>query len=249
MTFVQNIAIYTGSARGSRPAYAEVAEAAARTVARRGHGVVYGGGNVGLMKVVADAALAEGGAVYGVIPSVLVDGETAHPGLTQIDVVPDMHTRKARMIELADAFIAFPGGTGTLEELFEVWTWQQLGIHSKPVALFNPMGFWDPMLAAISSMIEAGFLRPAYLEALIVDENIDRLLDRLTAWTPPPVKWEALPADQKLAAREAVEAAGGSRLDVDALDAAAAASDAAASVTNPALAGAADPAVASPSLR
>lgn len=189
------VAIYTGSAPGSSPVFAEATALAVRAIIARGLGVVYGGGKVGLMGVVADTTLAAGGSVTGVMPRSLVDGEIAHTGLTELEIVADMHERKARMAALAGAFIAFPGGSGTLEELFEVWTWQQLGLHHNPVALFNVDGFWDPLLAAIDAMVSTGFIAARYREALIVDADIESLLDRVDAWQPPAAKWPAPAAD------------------------------------------------------
>ncbi|SEO16965.1 TIGR00730 family Rossman fold protein [Cryobacterium luteum] len=184
-----HVAIFTGSAFGYSPVFAEGAAALARALADQGIGIVYGGGDVGLMGVVATEALSRGGAVIGVMPGSLVDRELAHPGLTRLEIVESMHERKARMAELSEAFIALPGGTGTLEEFFEVWTWQQLGIHTKPVALYNIDGFWGPLIAAIDASVDAGFLRPAYRAARIISDNAQDLLDQLKIWKPAPQKW------------------------------------------------------------
>lgn len=165
------------------------AERAATVLARAGIKIVYGGGNTGLMGAVANAALAAGGQVHGITTVDLKDTEVAHGGLTVIEVAQDMHARKLRMASLGDAFVAFPGGAGTLEEFFEVWTWQQLGIHTKPVALLNINGFWDGLLKAIDQMIVAGFLRPQYRESLIVADNADELLVKLEQWRAPVAKW------------------------------------------------------------
>ncbi|MEB0288542.1 TIGR00730 family Rossman fold protein [Cryobacterium sp. 10S3] len=183
------VAIFTGSASGDRPVFAERAAALARSLAGQGIGIVYGGGDVGLMGIVATEALTYGGEVIGVMPGSLVERELAHPGLTRLEVVESMHERKARMAELSDAFIALPGGTGTLEEFFEVWTWQQLGIHEKPVALYNIDGFWGPLIAAIDASVDAGFLRVTYRDALIISDNAPDLLNQLEAWKPAPRKW------------------------------------------------------------
>lgn len=180
------VAIFTGSASGNKAVFAEQAAALAGSLADRGIGIVFGGGNVGLMGVIATEALARGGEVIGVMPQSLAQRELAHPGLTRLDVVESLHERKARMAELSDAFVALPGGTGTLEEFFEVWTWQQLGIHQKPVALYNIDGFWGPLIAAIDAGVNAGFLRSAYRDAMIVSNTAQDLLTRLETWKPVP---------------------------------------------------------------
>ena len=141
------------------------------------------------MGVIATEALSHGGSVIGVMPGSLVDRELAHPGLTRLEIVESMHERKARMAELSDAFIALPGGTGTLEEFFEVWTWQQLGIHNKPVALYNIDDFWGPLIATIDAGVDAGSLRSTYRDALIISDKAQDLLNQLTFWKPAPQKW------------------------------------------------------------
>lgn len=186
---LRRITVFTGSASGDSPIFAERTAQLARALADHGIGIVYGGGKVGLMGVLADAALDAGGEVHGVMPRALVDGEIAHAGLTALDVVADMHERKQRMGELADAFVALPGGAGTLEELFEVWTWQQLGIHGKPVAILDVDGYWRPLLAALGGMSAHGFLSPQFLASLVVAETPDDLLAKMSAWAPPPAKW------------------------------------------------------------
>ncbi|MBK0331329.1 TIGR00730 family Rossman fold protein [Brachybacterium sp. MASK1Z-5] len=186
---LRRITVFTGSASGDSPIFAERTAQLARALADHGIGIVYGGGKVGLMGVLADAALDAGGEVHGVMPRALVDGEIAHAGLTALDVVADMHERKQRMGELADAFVALPGGAGTLEELFEVWTWQQLGIHGKPVAILDVDGYWLPLLAALGGMSAHGFLSPQFLASLVVAETPDDLLAKMSAWAPPPAKW------------------------------------------------------------
>jgi uncharacterized protein (TIGR00730 family) len=161
------VTVYLGSSPGRLPEFAEAAAATGRLLAEAGIGLVYGGGAVGLMGVLADAALAAGGEVIGVIPAGLFAAEVAHRGLTRLEVVPSMHQRKARMAELADGFAALPGGLGTLEELFEVLTWQQLGLHGKPVMLLDVGGFWDGLLRFVDDLVEVGFVPPASRERLV----------------------------------------------------------------------------------
>ena len=158
-------------------------------LAERGIGLVYGGARAGTMGVLADAALAAGGTVHGVIPQSLVDREVAHEGLTDLRVVANLHERKAAMSDLADAYLTLPGGAGTLEELFEVWTWAQLGLHRKPIALLDVAGYYQPMLRFLENMAVEGFLDPTYREMLIVEPDIDRVLDRYADYRPPPSKW------------------------------------------------------------
>lgn len=181
---ITSIAVFTGSSTGKNPALADAAAAAAAFFAGRGLTLVYGGGDVGLMGAVADAALAAGGEVIGVMPGAIADREIAHPGLTRLEVVGSMHERKQRMADHADAFVAFPGGIGTLEELFEVWTWQHLGIHGKPVALLNSAGFWNPLLVALDALVAQGFVSQPYRDALIVEDDPAALLRRLEQWRP-----------------------------------------------------------------
>lgn len=173
------VCVFTGASRGLRPGHAEAAERFGAELARRGHGLVYGGGRVGLMGVLADAVLGAGGEVIGVIPGHLMDRELAHHRITDLQVVPDMHVRKSRMAEQADAFLALPGGIGTLEELFEVWTWAQLGLHSKPIGLLNIDGFFDHLLAFCDQMVADGFLPPASRARLAVSADGGALLDAL----------------------------------------------------------------------
>jgi uncharacterized protein (TIGR00730 family) len=189
MSTVGRVAVYTGSSPGLSPAYRAAAEAVGTHLAREGVGIVYGGGHVGLMGAVADAALDAGGDVAGVIPQALVDAELAHPRLTTLEVVPDMHARKLRMSELADAFVALPGGPGTLEELFESWTWLQLGFHAKPVAIYDVDGFWAPLLAMLDGMVGAGFVRAEFRDTLIVVRTPEELLSAFAAWQPPAPKF------------------------------------------------------------
>ncbi|MBK6853491.1 MAG: TIGR00730 family Rossman fold protein [Burkholderiales bacterium] len=179
------LCIYCGSRMGNLPSYGDAAAALGHAIGKRGWAMVYGGGKVGLMGTVADAALAAGADVTGIIPDGLMRREVGHPGLTRLEVVDSMHTRKQRMAELADAFVALPGGIGTLEELFEVWTWQHLGYHAKPVALLNVGGYYDGLLSFMRQVLASGFIDQGQHDLLIVDDNIERLLDRLAAATRP----------------------------------------------------------------
>ena len=174
-----SVAVYCGSRFGDRPAYKEQAQALARQIAEAGATLVYGGGRVGLMGAVADAALAGGGRVVGVIPQALMDREVGHARLTELHVVQTMHERKHMMAERADAFVALPGGIGTLEEIYEVWSWQQLGYHDKPVALLNVEGYYDALLAFMRVSHERGFVSAAQHNALLVDDDPGRLLARI----------------------------------------------------------------------
>jgi hypothetical protein len=176
---VTAIAVYCGSRFGDAPAFKAAAQTLARLIAQTGDVVVYGGGRVGLMGVVADAALAAGGRVVGVIPQALMDREVGHLGLTELHVVQTMHERKQLMATRADAFVALPGGIGTLEELYEVWSWQQLGYHDKPVALLNVDGYYDALLDFHRTMHARGFVSNAQYEALLVDNDPARLLVRV----------------------------------------------------------------------
>ncbi|MGY1716277.1 TIGR00730 family Rossman fold protein [Geodermatophilus sp. SYSU D01106] len=184
------VAVFTGSRPGPEP-HRAAASALGADLAAAGVGVVYGGGHVGLMGTVADAALAAGGEVVGVIPQHLVDDELAHPGLPRLDVVGSMHERKARMTELADAFVALPGAAGTLEELFEAWTWGMLGLHAKPVALLDVDGFWQPLLAQLRRMADDGYLEQRRLDALGVVGDAAGLLAFVEGYEHPPRKWAA----------------------------------------------------------
>lgn len=181
---VHRLTVFTGSSPGNSPAYLQTVQDFGRDVAEAGYGIVFGGGHVGLMGAVADAALNAGGEVIGVMPQSLADREVPHQGLTRLVMVPDMHARKARMAELGDAFVALPGGAGTLEELFEIWTWQQLGLHTKPVALYNVDGFWDPLITMLDHMQEQGFIRQTFRDALIIAEDTQGLLAAIADWPP-----------------------------------------------------------------
>jgi len=187
---MKRICVFCGSNARARSEYAEAARTMATVLAERKLGIVYGGGNVGLMGVLADAALARGGEVIGVIPQKLVDKEVAHHGVTELRIVETMHERKALMNDLSDAFIALPGGFGTLDEFFEVLTWSQLGFHGKPCALLNVAGYYDGMLAMLDHAVTERFLRPAHRELVIADTDPLRLLQRLSAFVPAPKgKW------------------------------------------------------------
>jgi uncharacterized protein (TIGR00730 family) len=188
---VQRICVFCGANVGARPAYAEAAEELARLLVAEGVGVVYGGTEVGLMGRLADAALAEGGEVIGVIPGALVHKEIAHRGLTDLRVVGSMHERKALMAELSDAFVALPGGLGTLEELFEVYTWSQLGLHRKPCGLLDVEGYYAGIAAFLEHAVDERFLREEHRTMLVVEEDPRALLDRLLDWEPGVVqpKW------------------------------------------------------------
>jgi len=176
---MKRVCIFCGSSSNVAGVYNQAADAMVREIVDRGIGVVYGGAGVGTMKVVADAALDAGGQVTGVIPESMTARELAHPGLTELHVVESMHARKALMLELSDAVIALPGGLGTLDELFETWTWRQLGIHEKPMGMLNVRGYYDGLLAYLDSAAEIGYVRAAHRDLLIVDHNAGRLLQRM----------------------------------------------------------------------
>jgi len=187
---VNSLCVFCGSNSGTSPAYAEAAAGLGRALVRRGLTLVYGGGQVGLMGVIADAALEAGGRVIGVIPEALATRELAHPRVTEMRVVGSMHERKALMSELSDGFLALPGGIGTLEEWFEVWTWSQLGFQPKPCGLLNVAGYYDHLLAFLDHMTGERFLTPIHRSMAIVDEDPERLLDRLSSYQPPQArKW------------------------------------------------------------
>jgi uncharacterized protein (TIGR00730 family) len=178
---MNRLAVYCGSSMGSDPAFAALAKALGEEMARRGIGLVYGGGRLGLMGVVADAVMANGGEAYGVIPQALIDLEVAHTGLTELHIVTSMHERKALMTELTDAFVAIPGGIGTLDELFEAWSWNALGYHAKPFALLNCSGFWDGMIDFLDTVTASGFMSPARRAQLLVADTIPDVIDQLDA--------------------------------------------------------------------
>ena len=181
---MKRIAVYCGSASPADPVYIESARMVGRTLAARGIGVVYGGGKLGLMGAVADAALATGGEVIGVIPTALVNAEVAHRGLTELHVVDTMHERKARFTELADGFINLPGGTGTMDELWEALSWAQLGYHADPIGLLNVAGYYDKLVEFWEHMGQVGFVRPQHQDLLIVANTVDDLLARMAAFEP-----------------------------------------------------------------
>ncbi|OCG18564.1 MULTISPECIES: TIGR00730 family Rossman fold protein [unclassified Gilliamella] len=180
----KNICVFCGASEGSQLEYRTQAEQLGKTLAEQNRRLIYGGGNKGLMGVIANAVLAHGGEVIGIIPERLVKAETAHHGITRLEVVDNMHQRKARLSELADGFIAMPGGTGTLEEVFEVWTGMQIGYHEKPVALFNPAEFWQPMLNFLQHAVNEGFVRDSFYKTLIVSEDPQSILQQIDHFIP-----------------------------------------------------------------
>ena len=188
---ISRVCVFTGSRPGSRPGYAVAARALGAAIAKRGWGLVYGGASVGLMGAVADAAMAGGGTAIGVIPRGLVDKEIAHAGLSEQIVTTSMHERKQKMADLADAFVAMPGGFGTFDELFEIITWAQIAIHSKPVGLLDAEGYFAPLMALVDHAIEEGFVPADQRALLVVHRDPDALLDALAAYTPPVLgrKW------------------------------------------------------------
>lgn len=187
---MNRICVYCGSSTGHDPTHARTARRLADRMAARDLGLVYGGASVGLMGIVADQVIECGGEAIGVIPSSLMDREIGHDGLTQLHVVDSMHERKALMAELADGFIALPGGLGTLEETFEILTWAQLGLHHKPVGLLDSGGYFQHLSAFLDHAVAEGFVRPEHRGMILVDDDPDRLLDRMAHHRPPPVpKW------------------------------------------------------------
>jgi len=187
---IRSICIYCGSNPGTRPEFIEQAQRFARMLAKRGIRIVYGGASIGIMGAIADAALAEGGTVIGVIPQSLVDREVAHDGLTQLIVTSSMHERKARMADLSDAFVALPGGIGTLEEIFEIWTWSQLGLHEKPCGLLNIGGYYDSLARFLDETVVNGFLGPGHRSMLLTADTGEGVLSAFEAYEPPSVvKW------------------------------------------------------------
>jgi uncharacterized protein (TIGR00730 family) len=187
---LQSVCVFCGSSTGSDPAYTEAARSLGTTLAEAGIRLVFGGGHVGLMGEISNAALAAGGDVTGVIPKFLVERELAHEGLTDLRIVGSMHERKALMSDLSEAFVTLPGGTGSLEEFFEVLTWAQLGEHHKPCGLLNIAGYYDPLLTVFDRMVEAGFLSESNRALLLVENEPGRLLQRFDHYEPPnTVKW------------------------------------------------------------
>jgi len=189
---IKRLAVYCGSAGGGDPRFEEAARELGRTMAERGLELVYGGGRLGLMGIVADTVIAYGGRTYGVIPRALVDKEVAHSGLTELITVTTMHERKARMTELCDAFVCLPGGIGTLDEMFEAWTWNALGYHCQPFALLNVAGFWTPFIEFMGHVSRSGFLSQKRLDQLIIGETPEQvinLLDEAAARATQGIVW------------------------------------------------------------
>lgn len=184
-----SIAVFCGSAVGTDTIFLDIAQKMGKTIAEQGKTLVYGGGRSGLMGIVADSALQAGGKVIGVIPNALVDRELAHPYLTELHVVNNMHERKTKMSELSDAFIALPGGAGTLEEIFEQWTWAQLGIHLKPCAFLNVAGFYDDLLKFIHLTTVKGFTHARFSESIIASDSIENILQQFENFKAPQPKW------------------------------------------------------------
>ena len=178
---MRKICVFTGSRHGLRPEYADAAKSLGRELVGRGYGLVYGGGNVGLMTAIADMVLEMNGHVTGVIPNSLVSKEVAHLGLSELRIVDSMHERKAVMAELSDGFVAMPGGIGTMEEFFEVLSWAQLGLHEKPCALLNVSGYYGPLIQFLDHAVEQDFIKPKHRALLVVENDASRLLDRFDA--------------------------------------------------------------------
>jgi uncharacterized protein (TIGR00730 family) len=188
---LRRVCVFAGSSAGAQPSYVVAARQLGQALVTRGLGLVYGGSRLGLMGALADAVLAGGGQVVGVIPQALAAREVAHDGLTELRVVHSMHERKAQMAELADAFVALPGGLGTLDELFETLTWAQLGLHAKPIGLLNVAAYYRPLLALLAHAMREKFIPGSDRDLLVVESDPERLIDRLEAYQPPPLspKW------------------------------------------------------------
>lgn len=186
---MKSIGIFCGSSAGVNPCYIQTAQQVGKALAQADLTLVYGGGKVGLMGAVADACLENGGHVIGVMPRALVEREIAHTGITELFVVDNMHERKTKMAQLSDGFIALPGGAGTLEEIFEQWTWAQLGIHEKPCAFLNVNGYYEPLHQMVQKMVGEGFMHARYGNMLPFAEDIERILLGFNAYTPPERKW------------------------------------------------------------
>ncbi|MGB1311786.1 MAG: TIGR00730 family Rossman fold protein [Leucothrix sp.] len=187
---MKRICVYCGSSYGKLPIYTDTAKALGKVLTDNNIGLVYGGASVGIMGVVADAVLAGGGEVIGVIPQAIADKEIAHTGLSQLEVVPNMHERKAMMADFADGFIALPGGLGTMEELFEVWTWSQLGFHQKPCGLMNVAGYYDHLTAFIDHAVDQEYVKAVHQEALLVATDPADLIQQMTNYRAAPgSKW------------------------------------------------------------
>lgn len=188
---MKSIGIVCGSSEGLSPVYMQSAREVGQYLAEAGIDVVYGGGRVGLMGAVADAAIQHGGRVTGVMPVSLVEREIAHTGLSDLQVVENMHQRKERMAALSHAFIALPGGAGTLEEIFEQWTWGQLGIHNKPCAFYNINDFYQPLKIMVQKMVDEGFMKQSYADMLFFSDSLPEIVDYFNTYTPPASKWHA----------------------------------------------------------
>ncbi|MEX1222205.1 MAG: TIGR00730 family Rossman fold protein [Idiomarina sp.] len=187
---MKSVCVYCGSNPGRQPAYLAAADTLAQALVERNLQLVYGGAKLGIMGALADRVLALGGQVIGVIPEDLVNKEIAHTGLTKLHVTKSMHERKTMMVELADAFVAMPGGVGTLEELFEVWTWAQLGLHEKPCGLFNVAGYFDSLSEFLAHTVAEEFVKAPHLDMLFVEANATLLLDGFASYQPPEIsKW------------------------------------------------------------
>lgn len=186
---MQSVCVFCGARFGNDDKYRQIAVAAGTAIAKAGLTLVYGGGRVGLMGAVADAAMAAGGKVIGIIPKFLAEKEVEHRNLTETLIVNSMHERKTKMEELSDAFVALPGGAGTLEEIFEQWTWAQLGIHTKPVGFLNADGFYDPMIEMIRRMRAAEFIQEELVDMLVIDSDIHSMLARFRDYNPPQKRW------------------------------------------------------------
>lgn len=193
---MKSIAIFCGSSPGSDPRFAQVARDVGTLLAKRGITLVYGGGSVGLMGIAADAALAAGGKVIGVIPRAMVEAERGHKGVTTLHVVETMHQRKSMMADLSDAFIALPGGFGTFDELFEIITWAQLGFHRKPIGVLNVAGFYEPLQAFLDGVVTAGFIQPRFRAMLQSADSIETLMTKFNEYLPPAGSGWARPAER-----------------------------------------------------
>lgn len=194
---MKSICIYCGSAPGNDPAFLQEAVSAGTLIAQSGLTLVYGGGKVGLMGAVADAALAAGGQVVGVMPADLVNQEIGHTGLTELHVVNSMHERKWKMAELADGFLCLPGGPGTFEEIFEQWTWALLGFHNKPCGFVNVKGYYDLLRQTVEQMAQKGFLAQPYVDMLVYAKDTAEALEAFEAYVPPPPKWGVAAVEQR----------------------------------------------------
>lgn len=194
---MKSLCVYCGSSTGADPAFLEEAVLAGTLIARQGLTLVYGGGRVGLMGAVADAALAAGGKVIGVMPADLVSQEIGHKGLTELRVVNSMHERKWAMAELADGFLCLPGGPGTFEEIFEQWTWALLGFHAKPCGFVNVHGYYDAFRKLTQQMADSGFIAQPYVDMLIYADTTAGAIEAFRAYVPPPPKWRVAPVEQR----------------------------------------------------